>query len=439
MNALVGAGFLQAYGVYVVAWQAAWGWSATVLAAAFALQRAAAAVVSPLVGAWLRRFGPRRVALAGVLSFGSCVAALGAVRHPAALFALMPLLGVATTAMGPLTQTAALVARFARRRATAVSWTLTGMGLGGALVPVVAQAIVHWGMAGALPAVGLVVVVTGGPAALALAGRASSDRVAAAPAPVSAAPAAPSPGSLSPGSLSRGSLSPNTLAPVAPTRPRAAPAAPARRLPWPEGGGRAFWTLVTGHVLAASVVGSLMVHLVAFLRAAHGLDLGRASALVAVLSVSSIAGQVAGGAWADRRGHRGVAVGGAVAESVGLLGLAWAGGGALGWTLVTGLGWGLRAPQMFVLRAEHFGHEAFPTVMGWSMAFATTGLVVGPVATARLMGGPLGPRGAFMVLAGVAALAALAFASAPPPPAHRPPAHAPPPHRPPAPRADPAA
>jgi len=83
---------------------------------------------------------------------------------------------------------------------------------------------------------------------------------------------------------------------------------------------------------------------------------------------------------------------------------------------------------MFVLRAEHFGHAAFPTVMGWSMAFATTGLVVGPVVTARLMGGPLGPRGAFMVLAGVAALAALAFASAPPPPTHRPPA--PPAHTP---------
>lgn len=378
LNAVTGAGFLQAFGVYVVAMQDAFGWSAPVLAASFAVQRASTAVASPLIGMWLKRAGPRRVALFGVASFALGTTLLGSVRSVPALFAVMPLLGLATTAMGPLTHAAALLRRFVRRRTTAVAWTLTGVGLGGLLVPVVALLVLRFGMPVALAMVGAAALVTGVPAAWRLGGRAPEAADERVPAPPQAS-------------------------------------LPRRRTPWPEGGGRAFWALGIGHLLSAAVIGSLTVHLVPFLRLAHDLPLARASVLVAVLSMASMSAQVVGGPVADRLGHRRAAVTGALAEACGLAGLAltadpaW----AAAWIALVGVGWGLRSPQMFVLRADYFGAEAFATVMGWSMALGTVGLVVGPVTVARLMEGGMGPEGAFVALAITAFAAALAFSSAP--------------------------
>ncbi|MFO7544747.1 MAG: MFS transporter, partial [Trueperaceae bacterium] len=305
LNALMGAGFLQVFGVYVVALQDAFGWQASALAASFALQRASTAVASPLVGAWLRRFGPRRVALAGVAAFALGTAILGSVRSLAALFAVMPLLGLATTAMGPLTHTSALVNRFTRRRATAVAWTLTGVGLGGLLVPGVALLLMSEGMQVALLIVGAVALLTGVPAALALGGAVREGDATAAPAsPPTGASHAAAPAGQGAEHAGRGD--------VATSR---------RRLPWPSGSGRAFWTLGIGHLLAAAVIGSLTVHLVPFLRLAHGLPLARASVLVGVLAVASIAAQVLGAPAADRLGHRRAAVTGAILEALGLTGL----------------------------------------------------------------------------------------------------------------------
>jgi len=381
LNALMGAGFLQVFGVYVVALQDAFGWQGPALAASFALQRASTAVASPLVGAWLRRSGARRVAAGGVVMFAVGTAFLGSVRTLGALFAVMPLLGVATTAMGPLTHASALVQRFARRRATAVAWTLTGVGLGGLLVPVVALVLTRQGMPTALLAVGIVALVTGLPAAAALGGVERQPGA-------NEAPAAPTNGALRSGT---------------------------RRVPWPTGGGRAFWSLGIGHLLSAAVIGSLTVHLVPFLRLEHGLPVERASLLVGVLSVASMAAQVLGAPIADRLGHRRAAVTGAVLEAFGLAGLALTSGAswAPAWIALVGVGWGLRSPQMFVLRADYFGRDAFATVMGWSMALGTVGLVLGPVTTARLIEGAAGPRGAFFTLAAFAAAAATAFLTAP--------------------------
>src|SRR5690606_32252643 len=135
LNALMGAGFLQVFGVYVVALQDAFGWQASALAGSFAVQRASTAIASPLVGAWLRRFGPRRVALAGVAAFALGTAILGSVRSLAALFAVMPLLGLATTAMGPVTQAPALERRGARGGGAAARRPRAPGGLGGRPAP----------------------------------------------------------------------------------------------------------------------------------------------------------------------------------------------------------------------------------------------------------------------------------------------------------------
>lgn len=402
LNALMGAGFLQVFGVYVVALQDAFGWQGPALAASFALQRASTAVASPLVGAWLRRFGARRVAAGGVVMFAVGTAFLGSVRTLGALFAVMPLLGVATTAMGPLTHASALVQRFARRRATAVAWTLTGVGLGGLLVPVVALVLTRHGMPTALLAVGIVALVTGLPAAAALGGVERQ--------PGSSGAPAPPPQAANDASRPRGAGSPNGA-----RRPNGALRSGTRRVPWPTGGGRAFWSLGIGHLLSAAVIGSLTVHLVPFLRLEHGLPVERASLLVGVLSVASMAAQVLGAPIADRLGHRRAAVTGAVLEAFGLAGLAFTSGAswAPAWIALVGVGWGLRSPQMFVLRADYFGRDAFATVMGWSMALGTVGLVLGPVTTARLLEGAAGPRGAFFTLAAFAAAAATAFLTAP--------------------------
>ena len=180
---------------------------------------------------------------------------------------------------------------------------------------------------------------------------------------------------------------------------------------------RAFWFISFGHSLALGVVFAVLAHLVVFLTNDYGFSLTLAATMVAVMTSTSVAGQLIGGFLGDRFDKRFIATAAMFGHAAGLLLLTY--GTSLAWVIAFaithGLAWGLRGPVMQSLRADYFGRTHFGQIMGLSSPIITVGMVGGPIlagAFADLFGSyQIG----FTVLASLAALGSVFFIFATPP------------------------
>ncbi len=126
-------------------------------------------VISSLVwGQLLDRFGPRRMLLCAIVGLGIGVAGLSRLTAPLwhlyVLFALVPVLGAAAN---PLGYSGVLVRRFQRRLGLALGLSLMGVGLGAAVLPVLAQHFISsFGWRSAYLALAGLAIAVGIPAAL---------------------------------------------------------------------------------------------------------------------------------------------------------------------------------------------------------------------------------------------------------------------------------
>jgi MFS family permease len=70
LEALIGALMFHAYGAYVVLLREEFGWSKTMLAAAFSMSRAESGILGPVQGWLTDRFGPQALIRVGMVIFG---------------------------------------------------------------------------------------------------------------------------------------------------------------------------------------------------------------------------------------------------------------------------------------------------------------------------------------------------------------------------------
>ena len=70
LEALIGAFVFHAYGAYVVLLREEFGWSKTMLSAAFAMARAESGILGPVQGWLTDRFGPKALIRVGMVIFG---------------------------------------------------------------------------------------------------------------------------------------------------------------------------------------------------------------------------------------------------------------------------------------------------------------------------------------------------------------------------------
>jgi len=127
------------------------GWSGTLLSAAttgyFLLGAAAIQVVERAAAA----FGRRRVALAGVLLLAGGVAALPRAGHPALLLGAYAVMALGWAATSGTAISHVIGQWFEQRRGLALNLALTGASASGFLViPPMAWAVAHWGVADGL-------------------------------------------------------------------------------------------------------------------------------------------------------------------------------------------------------------------------------------------------------------------------------------------------
>jgi sugar phosphate permease len=398
LEALIGALMFHSYGAYVVVLREEFGWSKTMLSAAFAMARAESGILGPVQGWLTDRFGPQILIRVGMTIFGVGFMLLSQIGSPVTFFLTFFMLALGSSLGGYLPISVAIVNWFRRKRALALSISSTGMSVGGLLTPVVVLGLTRLGWRWTAFLSGVLVLLVGLPLSRIVRHR-------------------PEAYGLEPDGDTAA-----TLEADAAMRTRPAPvdftAREAMRAP-------ALWLIAAGHGSALLVVSAVMVHFVTDVTERLGFSLRQAATIVALMTVVQIAGQLGGGFAGDRFSKRAIVVGCMAAHAIALFVLASA---TAVWMVVVfavlhGLAWGIRGPLMAALRADYFGSASFGMITGISSMVVMIGMMAGPLVAGIIADRTGSYQTGFRVLAGCAALGSIFFLLARrPEPPHRAPA-----------------
>ena len=125
----------QSFGAYVALLAEERGWSKTSLAGAAAMQSLEAALLGPLLGWVMDRFGPQAMIRWGVVVFAIGFVALSQIESISGFYVSALILAVGASLCGYFPLTVALIHWFERHRARALSVLSLGLALGGLAVP----------------------------------------------------------------------------------------------------------------------------------------------------------------------------------------------------------------------------------------------------------------------------------------------------------------
>ena len=322
----------------------------------FAAAAGSEAVLGPIVGYLIDRFGSRRVMLAGIPLYAAGFFLLS--LAPSLLIVFIAVAAVISPGvnMGVFAPTATAVSHwFHRRRAVALSIATVGFGVGGLLVSFLQYFIDAYDWRVAARAAAVVIIVVGFPVALFLMRNRPADE--------GLVPDGGPPPEERPGT--------RAVTPTVDLTPREAL------------GSLAFWGIVFWFGLRMFVVASISIH---FIRLIETKDFSAAQAavLLSIFAVATIPCRLALGAVTDRvRKNR-------LAAALGLVQI-----GALvillnahefwqliAFVLVYAVAWGGGGATMITaLRADYFGLRFFATIGGMINTVVIIGIMVGPVTT----------------------------------------------------------
>jgi sugar phosphate permease len=383
LELLIGALMFHAYGAYAVLLREEFGWSKTTLSAAFSMARAESGILGPIQGWLTDRFGPRALIRVGMSIFAVGFILFSRIDGPVAFFLAFFMMAVGTSLGGYLPISVAIVTWFRRRRALALSISGMGMALGGLLTPLVVTALAHFGWRSTAFASGFVVLTLGLPLA----------------------------------QLMRRPPETYGLTPDGEPRivDRATAAGDARSYTAREAmATRAFWYISLGHAAALLVVSAVMVHMIIHVTERLGYSLQQAGAVVALLTVMQLTGQLTGGWLGDRFSKRWICAACMLGHASALMVLALAAAFwmVLAFAVLHGLSWGMRGPLMAAIRADYFGSASFGMISGVSSMVIMFGMMLGPLVAGILADRTGSYVPGFSVLASFAAAGSLAFALA---------------------------
>jgi MFS family permease len=138
-----GSLFVYTFSVFVKPLAAEFGWSREAISRGFAIAAVTLGFISPLLGRWIDRFGPRRIILACMTVFGCAIASLSLLRSGLWQFYVTCfVLGVVGNGAAHLAYSRSISTWFQRRLGMALAFVMVGAGLGAMILPVLAQAII---------------------------------------------------------------------------------------------------------------------------------------------------------------------------------------------------------------------------------------------------------------------------------------------------------
>jgi MFS family permease len=323
------------------------GWSRAQVTSGNALSKL---VVGPVLGfaaGWfVDRFGPRRLMIVGIIMAGIALVGLGSIHTLAGFYFFYLFNAIGYVFGGPLPNQVLLSRWFNAARGRAMGFAYLGIGLGGALVPLLAVRLsAAYGWQGALKALGVVIVVVALPLALVV--RESP------PGAESAMPRA--------------------------ARRATAPIGDMLRRP-------AFYLLMLGSMCSIAAVGGANQHLKLYLSLDHGYTQGGAAKVASLTLAASLVGRLAMGWLADRWPKKRVMllIYLLVAGSIPILLVASTPGAVTLFAIVFGIGLGGEYMVIPLMAAELFGTRVLGRAMGIVLAGDGIAEALAPVLVGRL-------------------------------------------------------
>ena len=390
VGAATGMQFLQAalvnnaFGAYVAVLAEERGWSKTALSGAAALQQMEAALLGPVLGWLLDRFGPQVFIRAGVFFLGGGLMLLSTVDSLAGFYGAFVVIAMGGSLAGFFPLNVALIHWFERYRARALSSMSLGLAFGGLAAPIVAWSLQTYGWRPTAFYSGVIAIVVGFPLALVMRNKPEDY------------------GEKVDGAVELPLDKSSSTEEKEPTRDFTA--REALRTP-------AFWLLSLGHGFALFAVHTVLVHAITHLKEGLGYSIATAALVMALVTGFQIVGVVLGWAIGDRFDKRLISAVCMLAHAFGLLLLTYALSMwmLVGFAVLHGTAWGLRGPFMQAIRADYFGRAAIGMILGLSYMIIIIGQIGGPMIAGILADATGDYRAGFTVLAVLAGLGSSFF------------------------------
>jgi MFS family permease len=363
-----GSLFVYTFSVFVKPLAAEFGWNREAISGGFAIAAVTLGLVSPLLGRWIDRFGPRRIILACASIFGCGIASLSLLRQSIwQFYGICFLLGAVGNGAAHLAYSRSISTWFQRRLGTALALVMVGAGLGAMTLPIFAQSVIgHFGWRAAYMSLGGLALLLGLP----LSWRYIRER----------------------GDTER--------------RPSGAVHS---GVTWQLGlRSSAFW-IITAILFASSIsMNGAITHLSALLTD-RGITARGAALCVSVLGGSSLLGRVIVGRLLDRFFGPYVALAINLLTALGIFLLARVSSFPAGCmaTSLIGIGAGGEAAMTPYLLTRYFGLRAFSTLYGLTWTFYAAAGAIGPVILGRAFDATGSYASLLSLLAGILGLAAV--------------------------------
>jgi sugar phosphate permease len=373
----------QAFGIYVAVLVEERGWSKTALSGAAALKSTEVALLGPVLGWAVDRFGSQGLVRAGIVIFGVGFMLLSRIETLAGFYAAFVIIALGSSMFSNFIMSVAIIQWFEKRRARALSALQFGGAVGGLFVFLTAWAIQAFGWRPVAFASGVIAIVVGWPLARIIRSRPEEvgetvDGTAPAPKTAERADAPPPRRTFSAGEALRTS---------------------------------AFWLISLGHGCSLLVVSAVNVHAITHIKEGLGYSLAQATFVFVLVTAGQFLGVMLGWAIGEKFVKRKVAAACMLMHAVGLLMLTYATGLTILIlsALVHGTAWGLRGPFMQAIRADYFGRTSIGMIMGLSNLVTVLGNISGPILAGLFADWTGDYRVGFTILAVMAAIGSLFF------------------------------
>ena len=380
IHVLNGGLLFHAFSAYILPLQAEFGWSRAAVSGVFSMVRAESGILGPLQGWLIDRYGPRPMMRVGVFLFGLGYLAFSYIDSLSQFYLAFALIALGSSLGGFIPIATTITNWFVRQRSTVLGLTMTGMGVGGLLVPLIVWGLTDYGWRNTAFYSGLLIWLVGLPCTQCMRHRPEQYGLR----PDGDAEVLDEAGHV-----------------VADSEVQFS-ARQALRTP-------TFWFLSAGHSAALFVVGTVLVHQIPHMIEHVGLTPEQAAANVTLLVAFSIAGQLSGGWICDRVDKRWTMIACMWMHAIALVLFAYADSrlDTMLFAALHGIAWGVRGTLINAIRADYFGRAAFATISGFASLIIMVGMTTGPLFAGFLHDALGDYQRAFVILAGLSALGSI--------------------------------
>jgi MFS family permease len=355
MLTLMSVSVFQGLGTMLVGLERHFGWSRTAMSGAFALARAEGAVLGPIEGYLIDRFGSRRLVLIGYIIMGIGFLMFSRVDALWQFYVAFLVITLGGGLGGWLANISLINNWFVRRRSFAMAAAMSGVHLGGFLVPVLAFGIDSHGFRWVTLGIGVFFLAIIGPVVKVIRNR-------------------PEDYGMRPDGAPMAEVQPDLI--EAAPEPEAEPdftAAQALKTP-------VFYIITVAHMSSSVSIVTLALHLVPKLTDI-GFSLGAAGVVVLTYTAVAMPAQFMAGYVADRLPKPPVIFAFLLLQSVAIMVIAVAESAPMVYlfAVLFGIGFGGRIPLLTAIRGEYFGRKAFATIMGISQLPSSVVMIFAPL------------------------------------------------------------